>query len=194
MSSTTAPPPAQRLIVLIGFMASGKSTVGRLIAQRLGLAFTDLDRAIEDRAGKSVAEIFKHEGEPGFRRREAEALAALLAGDDLVLATGGGAAAQPANLTAMLARGFVVALATEPEEVLRRIGSHSGRPLLDGAADPLGEARRLLAAREPFYRRAHATVDTVGKAPDAVATAVIAAWRARPSAQDRSRSEGEQGP
>jgi shikimate kinase len=162
-------------IVLIGFMATGKSTVGRLVAAQLGRSFVDLDHLIEQIAGKRVADIFRDDGEPAFRKREAEALARALAQPDAVIATGGGAACREENLAAMLERGRVVALSVTPAEVLKRTGGASGRPLLDQAADPLAAASDLLKKREPFYARAHVRVDTVGKSPETVATEVLAA-------------------
>lgn len=163
-------------IVLIGFMATGKSTVGRLVAARTERAFIDLDAAIEAVAGKSVAEIFKQEGEPGFRAQESAALQMALEKRNVVIATGGGAACRENNLRAMLEAGFVVALQADPAEVIRRVGSGSGRPLLDGQADPQQAAMKLLAEREPFYARAHARIDTVGRPPEHVATDVINAF------------------
>jgi shikimate kinase len=162
-------------VVIIGFMGTGKTTVGRLVAQRLGRRFVDLDELIVERAGRPIADIFRGEGEGGFRARERHALAQALDQGDLVLATGGGAACREDNLADMLARGRVVALEATPEEVLRRTGARSGRPLLDGAGDPLAAARDLLGQREPFYARAHHRVDTVGKPPEKVAAAVLAA-------------------
>lgn len=164
----------RRPLFLIGFMATGKSTVGRLVAARRGWAFIDLDDAIVAAAGVSVAEIFKREGEPGFRHREAEAVRAAATRTATVVATGGGAACREENLQAMLNAGVVIALSATPAEVMRRTGGASGRPLLDRAADPAGTAATLLAAREPFYARAHHTVDTVGKTPEQVAAEVLA--------------------
>lgn len=164
-----------RPIVVIGFMGTGKTTVGRLVAERLGRPFVDLDHAIEEGAGVSVAEVFRTQGEPAFRRLETEALGRALEDGHAVVATGGGAACREPNLGMMLGRGLVVALSATPEEVLRRAGKASGRPLLDGAADPLEAARALLREREPFYGRAHVRVDTVGKAPEVVAAEVLAA-------------------
>lgn len=164
-------------IVLIGFMATGKTTVGKLVANQLKRTFVDLDQMVEDRADMNIAELFRTGGEPAFRRVEAEALRAALKVDGIVLATGGGAACREENLQAMLAAGYVVALSAPPAEVLKRTGGPSGRPLLDGAADPLAEAERLLAAREPFYARAHLRVDTVGKTPPDVAAEIVAAVR-----------------
>lgn len=168
-----------RPVVLIGFMATGKSTVGRVLAERLGRPFKDLDQMIEETAGMTVAEIFRRGGEPEFRRQEAEALRRALAVPGVVLATGGGAACQEANLQAMLAAAHVVALSAPPSAVVARTGGRSGRPLLDGASDPLAAAEALLKQREPFYARAHARVDTVGKTPEDVAAEVLAALAAR---------------
>jgi shikimate kinase len=165
----------ERPIVIIGFMGTGKTTVGRLVAARLGRRFVDLDTVITEVAGKPIPEIFRADGEPAFRRLESEALGRALGDAATVLATGGGAACREDNLTMMLARGRVVALSATPEEVLKRAGRTSGRPLLDGGADQLSQARALLAAREPYYARAHVRVDTVGKAPEQVAAEVLAA-------------------
>jgi shikimate kinase len=164
-------------VVLIGFMATGKTTVGRLVAERLGRQFLDLDRMIEETAGSTVAELFRSAGEPAFRHAETRALEKALGTSETVLATGGGAACREDNLEAMLARGTVVALSATPLEVLRRTGGPSGRPLLDGAEDPLEVATRLLGEREPFYARAHLRVDTVGRTPEEVAALVAAAVR-----------------
>ena len=166
-------------IVLIGFMATGKTTVGRLVAEQTGRQFLDLDSAIEAAAGLSVADIFRNEGEPGFRRHETVALGKALATSNTVIATGGGAACREDNLRAMLKGGFVVALAVDAAEVARRIGRGGGRPLLDSASDPEATARALLATREPFYARAHIRIDTVGRDPQDVANDVIEALRSQ---------------
>lgn len=154
-------------------MASGKSTVGRLVAARLGWEFRDLDRVIAEAAGHTIPEIFAAEGEDGFRRRESEAVAEAAGLRRTVIATGGGAACREPNLSLMLAAGHVVALAVSPEEVVRRTQGRSSRPLLDGAPDPLQAAQTLLRARQPFYARAHATIQTEDLQPDEVAAAVM---------------------
>jgi len=185
---TVNPPPSDDApIFLIGFMGSGKTTVGRLLADRLGWAFADLDERIAGLAGTTIPEIFAREGEPAFRRREAEALARAAAERRVVLATGGGAACNDANLTLMLKAGHVAALVVSPAEAVRRAGAVSGRPLLDGAADPVTAAATLLAARQPFYDRAHWRVETEGRPPaqvaDEIATLVASrAGRRRESA------------
>ena len=163
--------------MIIGFMGTGKTTVGRLLAQRLGRRFVDLDDAIGERAGRSIADIFREGGETAFRELEQEALGQALAEPGVVVATGGGAACREPNLSMMLAAGQVVALSAPPEEVLRRTGRRSGRPLLDGAADPLAAAQELLSQREPFYARAHIRVDTVNKRPEEVVAEVLVALR-----------------
>jgi shikimate kinase len=168
-------------IFLVGFMASGKTTVGRLLAGRLGWAFADLDDMVVAAAGKTVAEVFAAEGEAGFRRRESDAVREAAARGRTIVATGGGAACREENLTLMLAAGRVVALSVSPEEAVRRAGGASGRPLLDGKADPVAAARELLEAREAFYERAHRRVETDGRSPDAVTDLVREALGLGPS-------------
>jgi shikimate kinase len=147
-------------IFLIGFMASGKTTVGRLLAERLEWAFVDLDRLVEQGAGRAVADIFAAEGETGFRKRETEALREVAGRRKTVVATGGGAPCRDENIQAMLASGRVFWLDVSAEEAVRRAGTASGRPLLDGAADPVAAARKLLDARRPYYEKAHDRLDT----------------------------------
>jgi shikimate kinase len=158
-------------------MATGKTTVGRLVARSLARDFLDLDLRVEELAGMTVGEIFRSKGEAAFRAFEAQALEQALETRNVVIATGGGAACRQPNLERMLARGFVVALSAPPAEVMRRTGRVSGRPLLDGAANPLAAAAKLLEEREPFYAQAHERIDTVGRTTDEVAAMVLAALR-----------------
>jgi len=160
-------------IFLIGFMASGKTTVGRLLAERLDWAFVDLDKVIEDAAGKTVPEIFAAEGEAGFRKRETEALREVAKRRKTVVATGGGAPCSEENLEAMLAEARVLWLDVTAEEAVRRAGKVSGRPLLDGAADPVAAARTLLDARRPYYQRAHAGVETMDYSPNEIVNQLL---------------------
>ena len=167
-------------VFLIGFMASGKTTVGRIVAARLGWGFQDLDQIVTTAAGRSVADIFARDGEAEFRRRESEALRAVCETRRTVIATGGGAACQEQNLALMLAKGGVVALSVQPAEVIRRAGSDGGRPLLGsptgtaaGQTDAISAAAQLLATREAFYARAHHRVETDGKSPEQVAEEVL---------------------
>lgn len=183
----TAPPlPAgdDRPLFLIGFMASGKTTVGRIVAARKGWEFRDLDQLITDAAGRSVAQLFADpaEGEAGFRRREAAAVREAAALRRVVVATGGGAACVEENLVTMLNAGRVFTLVVSPEEAVRRAGGDGSRPLLARAADPGAAAAELLATRARFYARAHARIDTAGKAPEAVAEEVVRLLDAEPLA------------
>lgn len=150
-------------------MATGKSTVGRLLAERLGRPFVDLDDAVEEAAGQTVPEIFAGEGEAGFRRREAEALAHIVDGPATVVATGGGTACHGDNLVHMRARGLVVALTAPLPVTLERARDGAGgqrpRPLL---ANDEEEVRALLARRAPVYRQAHVGVPTEDAAPAAL--------------------------
>jgi shikimate kinase len=168
-------------IFLVGFMASGKSTVGRIIAARLGWEFRDLDRVIADEAGHPIPEIFSAEGEEGFRRREADALRRVATLQRTVIATGGGAACREDNLAQMLAAGQVITLGVTADEVIRRAGQRSMRPLLAAATDPLSTAIELLRVREPYYARAHARVETAGRTPEEVAAEVLRVIEARAS-------------
>jgi shikimate kinase len=156
------------VIVLVGFMGAGKSTVGRLLAAKLGLPFTDSDQVIEDRAGKPIRRIFADEGEPAFRELEHAVIAEQLAGPDVVLALGGGAAGHPAT-RALLAGVPVVCLRVGYAEALARVGGDEGRPML---ARPDVEA--LHAERQVLYSSvATLTVDTDGRAPDDIALDIL---------------------
>jgi shikimate kinase len=165
---------ATKPIFLVGFMGTGKSTVGALLAARLGRTFVDLDGRIEQEAGATLSELFATVGEPDFRRRETEALGRVLAEGPQVVAVGGGAVAHHNNLDRMLAAGVVVCLRATPEVILQRIGDASTRPLLAAAPDKPAEVARLLYEREPFYARAHLSVDTSLLAPSQIATRIVA--------------------
>lgn len=137
-------------LVLIGPMGAGKSSLGRRLAQTRGLAFVDLDREIETRAGTEIPTMFACEGEAGFRRREAEALADVLARTACVIATGGGAVLDPRNRDLMRQDGFVVYLQIDIDEQLARLANDRSRPLLAGA-DRIDVLTRLAAERGPLY-------------------------------------------
>jgi shikimate kinase len=154
-------------IYLTGFMASGKSTLGVRLAGRLGYTFQDLDRAIVDRIGMPIADYFRARGEAAFREVEAAALRNTASDEALVVAVGGGALASADNLAFALANGLVVYLEVGQDELVRRLRSEPNtRPMLLDVDGLLLSERgvqeriaRLLAAREPYYRRAHLVVD-----------------------------------
>lgn len=161
-------PPAR--IALVGFMGSGKTTVGRALAKRLGYDFLDSDDEIESRSGLRVADIFRLRGEAFFRELEADAVRHILQASGRVLATGGGAFVQPACADEILARAFTVHLSCDFTEAFRRAALQGGRPLVDrGEAD----AASLYAERKDKYSRAHATVDTTNRSPEEVVTGVL---------------------
>ena len=161
-------------LFLTGFMGAGKSTVGALVAERLGRPFLDLDAVIAEREGASVADIFSARGESGFREAEHAALVALVEQAPSVVATGGGAVLREDNQALLKQHGTVVYLAVTPEEAMARLGDAGDRPLLAG--EGLAAARSILDSRLALYRAvADAVVDTGGRTPEEVADAVIAA-------------------
>ncbi|MBI4544485.1 MAG: shikimate kinase [Gemmatimonadetes bacterium] len=169
-------PPSR--VVLLGFMASGKSTVGRRLARLLHWDFVDFDAEIERRTGLTIAEIFQQFGEAGFRALEAELTAELAGSQQVVLAPGGGWITQPDLLERLAPHSLVLWLRISPEEALRRARrAATHRPLLAGP-QPLRRARALLARREPLYRLADWTIDVDGRRPDQIAREIAARIRA----------------
>ena len=163
-------------------MATGKSTVGRLLAERVGRPFVDLDARLEARLGKRIPEFFAQRGESAFRTEERNELDRVLAEAEAapreapVVALGGGALlARDVRLRA-LDHAVVVTLSASPAEIARRAGARSGRPLLD-VPDPAARALELLAQRTPAYVEAHAVVKTDGRTPEQVADAALVEWR-----------------
>jgi len=160
--------------VLVGLPGAGKSTVGRLASERLGCLFMDLDEMVVQASGQSVAEIFGTRGESVFRELEREAMAELLEREPMVIATGGGWAAQPGNVAAAEPRGVLVYLAVSPETAAERIAGNAERPLL-ALGEPREMLEQMLVAREPFYRLAGLEVDAEAGTPELVAEGVVAA-------------------
>jgi shikimate kinase/3-dehydroquinate synthase len=171
-----------RPLLIGGFMGTGKSTVGRLVATTLGRQHVDLDALVEKAAGKTVREIFATEGEDAFRAREKAALAELLeAGAPVVVSLGGGALLDRAVRLDAIDRAVVVTLKASVDDVLRRTSGRGTRPLLD-AADPRARVEQLLAQRAVAYAESHAQLVTTNKTPDQVAAAVAAVWERNPIA------------
>jgi shikimate kinase len=172
-------------IYLTGFMASGKSTVGPLLAREIGYRFIDLDAYVEAREGQSLADLFAHRGEAAFRAAERAALEETTRMTRVVVSTGGGTLATEANLQTALGAGAVVQLRAPLALVLRRLRRGRLRPLLLDARGerlngPALDARvqELLAARGPFYARAHLTVDSTAGPPRAIARTLVRALAA----------------
>jgi shikimate kinase len=156
-------PPAR--VVLVGFMGSGKTSVGRLLARRLGYRFEDMDRRIERQAGRTIAEIFRAEGEEAFRERERQEAEALSRLEDRVVAAGGGAFSRPRTRTLLQEGALTVWLRCDLDRILSRIRPDGTRPLA-GNRDIM---RALLAEREPSYREADVTVEASVGTPREVA-------------------------
>ena len=143
-----------RPIVLVGLMGAGKSTVGRRLAKRLGLAFVDSDSAIEDAAGYSAAEVFERFGEADFRDGERRLVARLVEGEVRVIATGGGAFIDPRTRQILNQRSITIWLDAPIEVLADRTGRRDTRPLLR-TSDPAATLGRLADERRPFYAEAH---------------------------------------
>ena len=147
-------------IVLLGFMGTGKSAVGRALAKELKYRFVDTDQRVEEKSGKKIAELFTENGEAYFRELESQAVQEAAQQGACVISTGGGAILNPKNLEALRRNGFLVLLESDPEVILKRVQKRAGqRPLLQGP-DPLAEIKRLLEERAPYYRCADFTVNT----------------------------------
>lgn len=160
-------------IVLIGFMGVGKTTVGKLLAQRLGYRFVDVDQVIENETGLSVSQIFSIYGEGYFRQLERQTIRRILDSSGMVIATGGGAVMDPANFSFLMENGWVIALDASEEVLWERLKSCKNRPMLY-SDDPRQRMRALLEMRRPVYYKAHLVVRVDGKSPDEVADEIIA--------------------
>jgi len=167
-----------RSIVLIGMMGVGKSSIGRRLAARLGIAFVDADAEIEKAAGMSIADIFARHGEAYFRRGEARVIARLLESGPQVLATGGGAVMNADTRAATKAKGVSIWLAAEFDVLMRRINKRKNeRPMLQ-TADPAATLRELLAVREPVYAEADITVQSREVPHEAIVAEIMTALAA----------------
>jgi len=163
-------------IFLVGPMGAGKSTIGRSLAEQLGLPFEDSDQLIQQRTGVNIPTIFEFEGEEGFRRREAIVLEELTQQAGIVLATGGGSVLRAENRTALATRGVVVYLHCSPEQQYRRTLRDKNRPLLQ-TEDPMAVLRELMAVRDPLYRQIADLVITTDKRSTAAVTRMIIQWQ-----------------
>jgi shikimate kinase len=163
-------------VILTGFMATGKSEVGRRLARRLGRPFVDTDGLVEAAAGRSVAEIFAADGEARFRALEREAVEQACGVPDAVVATGGGTLLDAENRRRLAAVGPIICLSASPDDILRRVVDPSSRPLLaaNGGGDRRERVRALLAERAPVYALATHAVDTSGLSVDQVVERVQA--------------------
>jgi XRE family transcriptional regulator, aerobic/anaerobic benzoate catabolism transcriptional regulator len=176
-------------IALIGLRGAGKSTLGKILAKKIGWNFVELNKEIEAQNGLSIAEIIALYGQEGFRRMEQSALNQLLARNEpMVLATGGGIVSEPLTFDLILSSFYTIWLKAEPEEHMGRVRKQGDlRPMADDRS-AMAELRNILVSREPLYARASATVDTAGLSVDAAAARLIDT--VRPVLQNEARSFG----
>jgi shikimate kinase len=169
-------------IALIGFMGTGKSSVGQIVAQQLHFTFLDTDHVIESRTGKSISDLFAQDGEAAFRELEKKIVAELAARKKTVISTGGGLPVNPDNLASLKTHALTVCLWASAEKIWERVRSQTHRPLLN-EPDPLAKIKKLLEQREPFYRQADVLLNTEMRALKDVAQQVIHQYHVAHAAQ-----------
>ena len=186
---------AARVVALIGMPGGGKSTVGRLLAKRLGWAFADVDQSIEDRSGCTVTELFEQRGEPAFRDFEAGLLAELIQQGPSVVATGGGSILRAESRELLKAATVPVYLHAPLDQLWRRVRRNSRRPLLE-VSDPFGRLQQLLVERHPLYCEvAQFTVETGSPSMAAVVDSIVAQLQSigiPPTADGHSSTSADQ--
>jgi shikimate kinase len=163
-------------LYLVGFMGTGKSTVGRAVAQRLGFAWFDSDHEIERQQGKGIPEIFAQQGESAFRAMERAFIEGGHPLQRAVISCGGGLVVQPGMLALLKSKGVVVCLHASLETILARTARHQNRPLLV-AENPEERVRTLYAAREPIYKQSGTVILTDSRPLTDIAAHVMRAWR-----------------
>ncbi len=166
----------RRNLVLLGFMGTGKSALGRRVAALAGCLFLDMDAELERRAGKPISRIFAEDGEPAFRGMESALAAEWGRREGAVIACGGGVVLRAENLQALGENGLLVCLTASPEAILQRTARSKQRPLLAGE-DPAQQIRALLAARAPLYAQIPVQFDTAAGDPDTLAARLLDLWK-----------------
>ena len=159
-------------IYIMGFMGTGKTTIGKALAEKLGKDFVDLDVEIELYEGMSINEIFEEKGEDYFRELETKILKEVSLRDDLIVSTGGGSIVTHGNLEIVKNSGILITLMASPEEILKRVSDNTDRPLLN-VGNPLETIKRLLFERAPFYIKADYIIETTGKKVDEVLNEIL---------------------
>jgi len=163
-------------LALIGFMGTGKTTVGRIVAEQLRFDFLDTDELIQSRANRTIADIFAKDGEPAFRTLERQVVEELSTRKQTVISTGGGLPTNPENLARLKTFALVVCLWSSPEKIWERVRNQSHRPLLHDP-DPQKKIRELLAVRAPFYRQADVLINTDQRSAREVAQQITLQFR-----------------
>jgi shikimate kinase len=165
-------------LALIGFMGTGKTSAGRLVAEQLHFEFLDTDEIIQTKTGRTIADIFTRNGEPAFRALERDVVSELASRTKTVISTGGGLPANPENLTSLKTHALVVCLWASPERIWERVRNQSHRPLLHDP-DPQKKIRELLDARAPFYRQADVLINTDLRSAREVAQQIVLQFKQR---------------
>ncbi len=163
-------------IALIGFMGTGKTSVGRLVADQLQFEYLDTDDVIQTQTGRTITDIFAKDGEAAFRALEEKTVEELAARSKTVIATGGGLPVNPKNLAGLKSHALVVSLWSSPEKIWERVRHQSHRPLLHDE-NPEAKIRELLAARAPFYKQADVLLNTDLRSVREVAQQVVHQFR-----------------
>ncbi|RKX32429.1 MAG: shikimate kinase [Verrucomicrobia bacterium] len=163
-------------IVLFGFMGTGKSTVGRVLARKLGMDFVDMDTEIERRTAKTIPQIFAEDGEAHFRKLERDLVRELSRRKGTVIAAGGGVVLNPENVADFARNGLLVCLNASPETILQRVREESHRPLLE-QGEKERRVREILEARRPYYGALPHQVETDNRTPDEIAEEIITLFR-----------------
>lgn len=159
-------------MILVGFMGTGKTAVGKALARRLKMKFVDMDDLIEEREGMKISDIFASKGEPYFRKVEKETVKEVAAQSDLVIAAGGGAVVDEDNVKNLKSNGIMVCLTATADKILERTKGHTHRPLLN-VSDPREKISELLAKRAEYYARADYRIDTTALSIDEVVNNIM---------------------
>jgi len=159
-------------IVLTGFMGTGKTSVAKQLSSMLGMKIVDMDSEIEKTQGKTINDIFAHQGEPFFRDLETEMAQIVSSMEHVIISTGGGVVLRPENIEYLRRNGIVVCLMASANTIMKRTRSSEERPLLK-VDDPLAKITEMLDVRKPFYKNADLVIDTEGKSPRQVAEEII---------------------
>ena len=176
LNATVQNPRVIHNLALVGFMGTGKSSVGRLAAEHLHFDFIDTDEWIESQTGKTIADIFAQNGETTFRQLEEDTARALSSRRDVVISAGGGVVANPDNLASLKSHALVICLWASPESIWVRVRTQTHRPLLQ-TGDPLRKIRELLEQRSAAYHQADAMIHTGCRSPKEVAQQVLHQFR-----------------
>ncbi len=163
-------------IVLVGFMGTGKTAVGKEIARALGMQLVNIDDIIEKKAGMPINDIFTRKGESYFRQLEREVMMEISDSDYSVIDTGGGAVINELNVKDLKMEGILFCLNATADEILKRVGDETHRPILN-VSDPLEQINYLLKKRIPYYKRADYQIDTNGRSIKEIAEEIISIYR-----------------